>query len=69
MEQDYKEIIGELSKNETIKKSLDKTIAVLDSYDIDRVRIAYSGGSDSDDVLWITRILGYNIPSVFTKLA
>ncbi len=68
MEQDYKEIIGELSKNETIKKSLDKTIAVLDSYDIDRVRIAYSGGSDSDDVLWITRILGYNIPSVFYKV-
>jgi 3'-phosphoadenosine 5'-phosphosulfate sulfotransferase (PAPS reductase)/FAD synthetase len=37
----------------------------MEEYKDKKVRIAYSGGSDSDTVMWLSRQLGYNITAVF----
>lgn len=68
MEENYEEKIKKLCENETIAKSFKKTREVLDAYEGQNVRVAYSGGSDSDDVMWVLRILGYNVPAVFYRV-
>jgi len=42
-----------------------KFLSIIDKYDLDKVRVSYSGGSDSDSTLWLLRSFGYNIKSVF----
>lgn len=42
-----------------------KFISVMSKHNIEQVSISYSGGSDSDSILWLSRECGYNIPSVF----
>lgn len=42
-----------------------KTNAVLEDYHGKQIRVAYSGGADSDDVLWILRELGHKVQAVF----
>jgi 3'-phosphoadenosine 5'-phosphosulfate sulfotransferase (PAPS reductase)/FAD synthetase len=42
-----------------------KIKAVMKSFEGKEIRMAYSGGSDSDDCLWMLREAGYNVKSVF----
>ena len=42
-----------------------KMHSVLAKYEVDKVRIAYSGGADSDVVLALTQLAGYSLKSVF----
>lgn len=49
----------------TLKETKIKTDQILGKYPPDRIRIAYSGGSDSDIVLHLMRELGYEIKAVF----
>jgi 3'-phosphoadenosine 5'-phosphosulfate sulfotransferase (PAPS reductase)/FAD synthetase len=42
-----------------------KATSVLDEYKDKKIRMAYSGGSDSDTCLWLLRYLGYEVDSVF----
>jgi len=41
-----------------------KIESVMDAYKDKNVRVAYSGGSDSDAVMWLLRSMGYDIPAV-----
>lgn len=45
--------------------SFTKTISVLDGYKDKNIRVCYSGGSDSDDMLWLLKYMDYNIKAVF----
>jgi len=42
-----------------------KFLSIIDRYNLDKVGISYSGGSDSDTTLWLLRSFGYEIKSVF----
>lgn len=42
-----------------------KTHSVMQQFEGKNIRVAYSGGSDSDTVLWFLRWLGYEVPAVF----
>jgi predicted phosphoadenosine phosphosulfate sulfurtransferase len=42
-----------------------KTHAVMEKYQDKTVRVAYSGGADSDSVLWLLRYCGYDVQGVF----
>lgn len=42
-----------------------KINSVLQKYNLEKVRVCYSGGSDSDTLLWLLKNNGYNIKSVF----
>jgi 3'-phosphoadenosine 5'-phosphosulfate sulfotransferase (PAPS reductase)/FAD synthetase len=42
-----------------------KTNSVMSMWADKKVRVAYSGGADSDDMMWLLRLLGYDIPAVF----
>lgn len=46
---------------------LEDTIAKIKSVlpDYDKIRIAYSGGSDSDVVLHLIKLAGFNVKAVF----
>lgn len=39
--------------------------SVMKKHEGDNVRIAYSGGSDSDCLMWLSRLYGYNVTGVF----
>ena len=42
-----------------------KAHSVMKMHEGQNIRIAYSGGSDSDTMMWFFRKLGYDIPGVF----
>jgi len=42
-----------------------KTQSVMDQFKGKNIRIAYSGGADSDTIMWLMRWAGYNITGVF----
>ncbi len=42
-----------------------KVNSVMQDYKNKKIRVAYSGGSDSDTVMWLLKYLGYNINGVF----
>jgi len=42
-----------------------KLDSIMDKYKNKKIRVAYSGGSDSDNVMWLLRTRGYNVPAVF----
>jgi len=42
-----------------------KIHSVMKMHEGENIRIAYSGGADSDTVMWLFRSVGYNIPAVF----
>lgn len=41
-----------------------KVHSVMKDYEGQEVRVSYSGGSDSDTVMWILKYLGYNVKGV-----
>jgi len=41
-----------------------KIESVIPTYDLSKIRISYSGGSDSDTVAWLMKYLGYNVKMV-----
>ena len=45
--------------------SLAKKKSVLGKFDPDKIRVAYSGGSDSDTTMFLVREAGFNIKGVF----
>lgn len=47
------------------EQAAEKTHHIMEMHKGDNVRIAYSGGSDSDTMMWFMKLLGYNIPAVF----
>jgi hypothetical protein len=42
-----------------------KLHSVMEKHKNDNIRIAYSGGSDSDCMMWLFKNLGYNVAGVF----
>jgi 3'-phosphoadenosine 5'-phosphosulfate sulfotransferase (PAPS reductase)/FAD synthetase len=42
-----------------------KTQAIMNSHGGENIRVAYSGGADSDTVMWLLRYLGYSVPAIF----
>ena len=47
-----------------LKDTIAKTKSVLKDFDLDKVRIAYSGGSDSDTTMWIVKMAGFDVKAV-----
>lgn len=41
-----------------------KTRSIMEQFKGKEIRLSYSGGSDSDDVAWLLRYLGYNVKMV-----
>lgn len=54
-----------MSERFEIEDAIAKAHSVLSKYDIDKVKVAYSGGSDSDTVLWFLKNIGYDVGAVF----
>ena len=42
-----------------------KLHSVMSKYEDKKVVISYSGGTDSDSIMWLYRTLGYNTPAIF----
>lgn len=42
-----------------------KTHSIMEQFAGKNVRVAYSGGSDSDTVMWLLKFLGYDVTGVF----
>lgn len=53
-----------ISHHLTFVDTFAKTISTLDEFKGKNVRVAYSGGADSDTVMWLLRWLGYDITGV-----
>lgn len=58
-------MIQELEKHLVFIDTFAKFRSVMNEYKGKKVRIAYSGGADSDDMLWLSKLLGYDISAVF----
>ena len=54
-----------LEKELFYQDSKAKFLSIIDQYELNKIRVCYSGGSDSDSILWLLRSFGYNIKSVF----
>ena len=50
---------------ELFSETYDKIRRVMEAHDGDNIVISYSGGSDSDTIMWLMRHLGYKVPAVF----
>ena len=63
----YKEFPEKIMSNLTFVDSMAKAQAILDMTILsnDKWRVAYSGGSDSDTMMWFLRHLGYEPHAVF----
>ena len=57
-----------LEKELFYQDSKAKFLSIIDQYELNKIRVCYSGGSDSDSILWLLRSFGYNIKSVFIIL-
>jgi 3'-phosphoadenosine 5'-phosphosulfate sulfotransferase (PAPS reductase)/FAD synthetase len=54
-----------LEDKELFKKTYQKARMVMEKHYGDNVWISYSGGADSDTVMWLMRHLGYELPAFF----
>ena len=54
-----------IEHNLTFIDTFAKTSSIMEEYKDKNIRIAYSGGSDSDTMMWLMKWLGYNITGVF----
>jgi 3'-phosphoadenosine 5'-phosphosulfate sulfotransferase (PAPS reductase)/FAD synthetase len=54
-----------IEHNLTFVDTFAKTNSIMEEYKDKKIRIAYSGGSDSDTMMWLMKWLGYNIIGVF----
>ena len=61
----FDQLPTELRGSLPIVDALQKTHSVLSRYESAKVRIAYSGGADSDVMMHMVRFLGFDVVSVF----
>jgi 3'-phosphoadenosine 5'-phosphosulfate sulfotransferase (PAPS reductase)/FAD synthetase len=56
-----------LKDKELFKKTYQKARMVMEKHYGDNVWISYSGGADSDTIMWLMRHLGYELPAFFSN--
>jgi 3'-phosphoadenosine 5'-phosphosulfate sulfotransferase (PAPS reductase)/FAD synthetase len=45
--------------------TLAKINSVMETHKGEEIRVSYSGGSDSDDIAWLLRYMGYDVTNIF----